>query len=457
MIGNQQKKEKGLFPHQTSTALPGDRGNDARYSLGAWVVAVDMGYGHQRTAYPLRHLAPNGKVVNANNYEGIPRGDKNLWYYGRFSYEFISRFRRVPFVGEKVWAIFDYFQRIMGYYPKRDLSKISLNQRIPAYLIKRKWGKDLIKKLKKNPLPFISTFFLPAFMAEIFDYPNDIYCIICDADIARSWAAIKPELSEIKYLVPNSWTRDRLKLYGVKPENIYFTGYPLPKENIGGENMQTLKKDLSYRILNLDPKGKYRKIYKPLIKGYLGELPKIPNHPPTIMFSIGGAGAQKEIGAQIINNLREKIKAKELKIIISVGIREELRKYFEEHIHGLKMDGWVHILSGRNINDYFEKFNKALRTTDILWTKPSELSFYAGLGLPIIIAPPLGSQEDFNKKWLLHIGAGIEEENPRYADQWLFDLLDSGDLAEMAMQGFVEIKCLGTYNIEHIINKEPSH
>ena len=423
----------------------------------AWVIAVDMGYGHQRTAYPLRHLSPTNKVINANNYEGIPERDRKLWYYGRLSYEFISRFSRVPFIGEKVWAMFDYFQRIMGYYPKRDLSRISLNQRIPARLIKKKWGRDLIRKISEKPLPFVTTFFLPAFMAEQFDYPNNIYCVICDADVARAWVPLKPKNSEIKYFVPNSWTRDRLKLYGVKPDNILFTGYPLPKENIGGENMEILKKDLGYRILNLDPKGRYRKIYKPLIRGYLGDLPSLPNHPLTIMFSIGGAGAQKEIGLQIINSLKEKIKAKELKFIISVGVRDELRRYFEDNLKDLKMDGWLHILSGKNMNDYFEKFNKALRTTDILWTKPSELSFYAGLGVPIVIAPPLGSQEDFNKKWLLHTGAATEEDNPKYADQWLFDLLNSGDLAEMAMQGFVEIKCLGTYNIEHIINKEVPH
>ena len=41
-----------------------------------WIVAVDMGYGHQRTAYPLRNFAFGGKIVNANNYNGIPVVDK---------------------------------------------------------------------------------------------------------------------------------------------------------------------------------------------------------------------------------------------------------------------------------------------------------------------------------------------------------------------------------------------
>lgn len=417
----------------------------------AWVVAVDMGYGHQRTAYTLRDIAPNGRVININNYKGIPQKDKRIWKSAQSFYEFVSRFKRIPIIGNLIFSILNRFQEILIYYPKRDMSSPNFSLSNIFYFIKKGWGSDLIEKLKSNPLPLITTFFTPAFMAEEFNYPNDIYCVICDADIARSWVSINPLKSRIKYFASSSWSRDRLKLYGVSPENIIFTGYPLPKENIGGENMEILKKDLSYRLINLDPTGKYSRDYRPLIRGYLGELPKVPNHPLTIMFSIGGAGAQREIGAMLVNSLKEKIKAKKLRVIISIGVREGLREYFEKHIKSLKLDGWVNILSGKNINDYFEKFNQALRTTDILWTKPSELSFYSALGIPIIIAPPVGSQEDFNKRWLLHIGSAISQENPEHTKEWLFDLLNSGDLAEMAMQGFVEIKNLGTYNIARII------
>lgn len=376
----------------------------------AWVVAVDMGYGHQRTAYPLRDIASGKKIINANNYKGIPQKDKKIWETTRHIYEFISRFRSISFFGDVVFALMDKFQKIMSYYPKRDLSKPVFGLKNIFHFIKKGWGSDLIQKFKEHNQPIVSTFFTPAYMAEEYNYPNDIYCIICDADISRSWVSLNPKKSKIKYLVPNNWTRDRLRLYGVKKENILLTGYPLPKENIGGENMETLKKDLGYRILNLDPTGKYRKIYRPLIKGYLGELPKVPNHPLTIMFSIGGAGAQKEIGLAMVNSLKKKIKEKKIRVIISVGTREELRKYFSENLIDLKLDEWVHILSGKNINEYFEKFNNALRTTDILWTKPSELSFYSALGIPIIIAPTMGSQEDFNKRWLLHIGSAIPKK-----------------------------------------------
>ena len=410
----------------------------------AWVVAVNMGYGHQRTAYPLRNLAPGGEVINANNYQGIPETDKKIWESTRGFYEFISKFKKIPLIGEAAFSLYDKFQKIPSFYPHRDLSKPIFGLKKIFSLIKSGWGKDLISKLEKEPKSLITTFFTPAFMAEVFDYPADIFCVICDADVSRSWVALEPKKSRIKYFTPNSWVVNRLKLYGVKEKNIFLTGYPLPKENIGTESMEILKEDLKNRLLNLDPQKEYFKKYKILIESGLGQLPERSNHPLTIMFPVGGAGAQKEIGVKIVKSLVKKVKAGQVKIILAAGIKKGVKKYFEENTKNIE------IIFAENINEYFQKFNQKLRTTDILWTKPSELSFYTGLGLPIIIAPSIGSQEDFNKKWLLSLGSGTLQENPKYVEQWLFDYLDSGRLAEAAMQGFMEAEKLGTYNIEKI-------
>lgn len=418
----------------------------------AWVMAADMGYGHQRTAYPLRSMAFGGKVINANSYDGIPEKDKKTWSNTRYVYELISRMKNIPILGALAFSIMDRFQRIVTYYPKKPMHTPNFSTKYIFKYIKNGWGSDLVERLRKNPLDIVSTFFTPAFMAEEGDYPGDIYCVVCDADISRAWVSLYPEKSRIQYFAPCSWVQNRLKLYGVKEENIIFTGYPLPKENIG-ENLEIAKEDFKNRLLNLDPNGRYRKIYEPLIKGAFGKLPEKSDHPLTVMFSIGGAGAQKEICLEAINSLAGKIKEKKLRFIIAIGVREELKKYFAENIKGLKLDGWVHILSGVTTDEYFKNFNEALRETDILWTKPSELSFYSGLGIPIIIAPTIGSQEDFNKRWLIHIGSGIAQESPAYADQWLFDLLNAGDFAEAAMQGFMEIEKKGAYNIEKIISK----
>jgi len=423
----------------------------------AWVISVNMGYGHQRTAYPLRDLAFKGEIINANSYQGIPEKDRKIWEGTRRFYEFISNFSRIPLVGKTAFSIYDKFQKILGFYPKRDLSQPNFNLKQIYSFFKKDWGKDLIEKLKINPLPLITTFFIPAFMAEFFNYPGEIFCVVCDADISRTWAPLNPKESKIKYFASTERVIERLKLYGVKEENIFLTGYPLPLENIGvsppAGGLEILKEDLRLRLLNLDPKKRYFEKYKTLIEEKVGKLPEKSDHPLTILFSVGGAGAQKEIAIKIVKSLRERIKRGEIKIILSVGIREKIKKYFEKNLAEIKCNEerarYVEIIFGKDIESYFQKFNQVLRKTDILWTKPSELSFYSALGIPIIISSPIGSQEEFNMRWLLKSGFGIFQENPNYTNQWLFDWLEKGYLAEAAMEGFVEGEKLGTLNIEN--------
>jgi len=417
----------------------------------AWVVAVDMGYGHQRAAFPLRELAPSKEIVTANNYPEIPEKDRQIWYNSKKYYDLISRFRRMPVVGKIVFGIFDWFQEIKDFYPWRDLSKPNFQLKQNFSLISRGWGKDLVSRLKERKLPIISTFFTPAFMAEFFNYPGEIYCLLCDTDVSRAWAPLNPRESKIKYLAPTVRAAERMKLYGVKPENIFLTGFPLPLENIGGKNLSILKKDLKNRLLNLDPEKRYFKMYKPLIEKYLGKMPIASDHPLTLMFAVGGAGAQKDLGIKIVKSLADKIKRGEMKIILVAGVRQEVKDYFEKELGRLGIKKNVEIIFEEKINDYFKKFNLALRKTDILWTKPSELSFYSALALPIIIAPPIGSQEKFNKQWLLRSGFGIAQENPKHTNQWLPYWLKRGYLAECAMEGFIEGEKLGTLNIKEII------
>ncbi|MDD2806982.1 MAG: hypothetical protein PHW95_00470 [Patescibacteria group bacterium] len=424
----------------------------------AWVLSVDMGYGHQRAAYPLNDLAYQGQILTANAYPGIPASDRRIWFESRKFYEFISRFKNVPVVGATAWKIYDRLQEIPKFYPKRDLSKLSLQvKQIYQLIEERNWGKHLIDKLAKDPRPLVCTFFIPAFMAEAFKYPGEIYCLTTDADINRAWAPKSPASSKIKYFAPTYRVVERLKLYGVLPQNIFLTGFPLPKENTGSPQLEVLKKDVIQRLVNLDPEKKYFHLYREVVKNRLGisKLPSASNHPLTLMFAIGGAGAQKEIGAQIVKSLKNKIINKKIRIILVAGIHNSVSAYFHQLIKSIglekKIGREIKIIFAANKYDYFKKFNIALKTTDILWTKPSELSFYCALGLPIIIAPPIGSQEEFNRKWLRTIGSAVSQEDPAHADEWIFDWVDSGWFAEAAMQGFVEAPQYGTYNIEHII------
>lgn len=148
--------------------------------------------------------------------------------------------------------------------------------------------------------------------------------------------------------------------------------------------------------------------------------------PVTITFAVGGAGAQKEIGSQLLKELKSKIKDGELNLNLVAGSRREVKEYFEMEIKssGLKDSPHLKIIFAPDKVEYFKKFNQCLRTTDILWTKPSELSFYCALGLPVIISTPVGSQEDFNRAWLLSVGAGIDSQEPGYVNEWLPDILE---------------------------------
>lgn len=423
----------------------------------AWVVAVNMGYGHQRAAYPLREMAQGRKVISANNYPGIPESDKKIWENSRHFYEFISRFKNVPIIGKYAFDLFDLMQSIPSFYPKRDLSNPSLQVHILYHYIRKKgWGKHLIAKLAKNPLPIITTFFTVGFMADEHGYPGEIYVLATDTDVARAWVPLQPSNSKIKYFAPNVRVYKRLKAYGICSDNIYLTGFPLPHENIG-DNDKILKQDLSARVVNLDPLNKYISKYKGVVNRHLEPYTcvEMECRPPTIMFAVGGAGAQRDIGVMMASSLKEDIKHRRIQLVLVAGIHNELATYFKEQLKSMGLRGQIgkgiEIIHASNKQLYFKEFNKVLRRTDILWTKPSELSFYTALGIPIIMSPPIGSQEKFNRKWLFTVGSGVDQENPKYAHQWLFDWIDSGWFAEAAMEGYLEAPRHGTYNIQKVI------
>ena len=428
----------------------------------AYIVSVDMGYGHERAAYALRHLAEGGIIV-ANNYPGIPKKDKSLWLKVRKFYETISRLKPIPVIGNLIFEAVDRAQTIELFYPRRDLSRPTIQVRQIYHSIEHhNFQKDLIDRLAKKPLPMICTFFSPAFAAEYFGYPGEIYCVVTDADCSRAWVAKNPKGSRIKYFAPNGRVVERLKLYGVKEKNIYLTGFPLPKELIGGPDAKIIRKDLPPRLCNLDPNGIFLVKYHKTLATHLGrDVARCYRRrsPPTLVFTVGGAGAQRDLGVQILESLVDKIRDSKIRLVLVAGTNEGLALYFKRQIAKLrlnkKLGTYVEVVYKPNKRQYFEEFSKILHTTDILWTKPSEMSFYTGLGIPIIMAPPIGSQEQFNKIWLKMVGGGVTQNNPKYTNEWLFDWINSGGLARMAWNGFIEAPTHGAFRIEEIITSKP--
>jgi hypothetical protein len=430
----------------------------------AHIIAVNMGFGHERPARVMNDFFnPTNNVIIANDYKGIPTKDKKLWENGRTFYETISRYKNLPIIGTTAFKLLDELQKVTDFYPRRDLSSPNLQLRQFYYLIRSKnLMRHLIDHLSENPLPLISTFMTPAFAAEEFGYPEEIFCLCTDSDISRTWAPLKPKSSRIKYLAPTGRVAERLKLYGVPENNIHLTGFPLPHENIGGIDSKILLSDLQRRICNLDPHGYFVNHTGLALNAYLGpqychNIQETKPHPVKLAFAIGGAGAQLHIVEQILRSLKPSLLQDKIRLDLIVGIKPEINKKVQFAIKsiGLKRaieNGSLGILFEPKREEYFQKFTELIRKIDILWTKPSELSFYAGLGIPIIMAPTIGSQEDFNRRWLMHIGAGLDQYNPKFVNEWLFDWINSGALARNAWNGYIEAPTHGLYRIEQAIS-----
>lgn len=431
----------------------------ARRIQKAWVVAVDMGYGHQRAASALLRFAFKKRIVNADSYPGIPPMDKLLWKEIRTLYEIISRFKKVPVIGDLVFTLFiDQFQEIKEFYPRTqgiEPATLQLRQ-IYRLLQERNWGKHFISLLNKNPIPLVTTFSVIAFMAEHWGYKGPILLVETDSDVARSWAPLRPAQSKIIYCAPTDRVVERLRSYGVPAAKIFLTGFPLP-ERLLGTAWSRAKKNLALRLSRLDPERTYLSKYSDVVKRYLGAVPPLLKKPAPcrLTFAVGGAGAHKELGAEILQGLVPLLERKEFELNLVAGTRKEVAEYWKKIIaeRGLTrfLGKSVRLVDGATKEKAFLQFEDILEKTDILWTKPSELSFYAALGIPIIIAPPIGSQEVQNRKWLLYVGAGLEQLSPTICHQWLQDLVRKGILAEAAMQGFIEIEKEGAKNIGKMI------
>jgi hypothetical protein len=178
----------------------------------------------------------------------------------------------------------------------------------------------------------------------------------------------------------------RLKAYGVPDDRIFLTGFPLPLELLGGPELPTLKADLGQRLFHLDPHRKFWQRHGVNVEHHLGaeNCTIRSDRVLTITYSIGGAGAMKEIGARIARSLKDQIFSGQVRLILAAGTKPAVITYYEALCRdiGAPPEG-IRVISAPSAEEYFVRFNEALRTTDILWTKPSELSFYAALGIPI--------------------------------------------------------------------------
>jgi hypothetical protein len=418
-----------------------------------WLVSADMGYGHQRTIYPLKALSRGGSILNSNiSPEASPK-ERRLWKEMQKTYEFMSRAEKLPVIGSILSKILDSLLFIPNYYPFKDRSNSTIQVKYLKLSIRKGLCDGVLEKVKIPDLPIITSFYAPAIAAEMAGHEY-VYCIICDTDLSRVWVPEYANMSRIIYFASGTVSSQRLLSYGVPEKNILLTGFPLPLGLLGDRSLNILKTNLNRRLKNLDTDGAFNSLYRHTVNAFLNPSEKTEIRSEarkkciTITYAVGGAGAQKEIGRQITQSLARKINNGEVKLNLIAGTRIEIRDYFTNVKNEITLNSEnVHIIWANDNESYFDLFNQCLHNTDILWTKPSELSFYCALGIPIIMTPAIGPQEKCNHQWLREIGAGIKQQNPVNTDQWLFDLIKRGRIAEAAWNGFLKARKYGTFNI----------
>jgi hypothetical protein len=414
------------------------------------VVAVDMGYGHLRAATPLAdHLG--GQVLHVDKPPIVAAEEVKLWRRVRGAYEFVSRLSQVPVVGAPLRFALDWMTNIPRLHPYRDLSAPTSGVLTLERLIRRNLGQGLVEHLRSTGSPLLTTFYSPAIVADRAGLDR-IFCVVTDTDINRVWAPVKPRDTRIQYLVPTRRAGRRLLAYGVPPERITFTGFPLPDELVGGPSLATLKRNLAARIVRLDPSAEFRRSMPEELVHFLGSLPREEEGKPAqLTFAVGGAGAQAGYVSAFLPGFRRALESGFVRITLVAGVRAEVATRFREAIQDARMEpllgNGIDVLQGRDFGDYYRQFNALLARTDVLWTKPSELVFYAALGLPIILAAPVGVHERYNRRWITDAGAGRREREVRFAAEWFTDWLTDGVLSAAAWAGYMQLPKFGLYRI----------
>jgi hypothetical protein len=418
------------------------------------VVAVDMGYGHLRAARPLSR-ALGTPVVEVDRAPLVGAEEGKVWDRVRGAYEWTSRISQVPFLGRPFRWLLDGVTAIPHLYPYRDLSAPTRGVLTLDRLVQRGLGDGLVERLRQTGAPLLTTFYSPAIAADRAGLGN-IWCVITDSDINRVWAPLDPERTNIHYLVPSQRAGRRLRAYGVPAHRITFTGFPLPHELLGGVRLPALRRNLAARLVRLDPTREFRRSYREELAQFLGPLPEEEEgRPPLLVFAVGGAGAQADMARHFLPSLRPAIEEGRLRLALVAGVRAEVEARFRGALAhaGLEaaVGSGIEILQAPTLEQYFERFDALLARADVLWTKPSELTFYGALGLPLLFAPPVGVHERYNRRWARDAGAGFAQREISFAWQWLSDALDDGTLAGAAWSGFMRLPKHGLYRILDLV------
>jgi UDP-N-acetylglucosamine:LPS N-acetylglucosamine transferase len=383
------------------------------------VAAVDMGYGHLRPAAALADQLGT-QVMQIELPPLGDRRDQDFWRRVRKMYEPLTRLSQAPTVGAPMRTLLNALTAIPSPWPARDLSAATAGTRWMERVAKDGIGEALAEYVKAAQAPLMTTFYAAAILAELHG-ASRLHCLVTDSDVNRVWAPPQPRKSGIRYFTPAERARRRMVSYGVPKERVRSTGYPLPDELVGRDGA-ALRRNFEARAARLSRKGS----------------------PPLIVFAIGGAGAQVPLAKKLIRGMAPQVRDGSLRLALVAGRRPEVASALNAALEAARIE--AELLYDPDVFAYIRRFNALLASADALWSKPSEMTFFAALGLPFISAAPVGVHEQWNLRWAADRGAALPQHEPESSGEWLLEWLEDGVLLSAAEAG-LRLPSRGLYEI----------
>ncbi len=408
-----------------------------------------MGYGHLRAGAAVAERL-GVDLAEVDRAPWVEPWEERLWRRSRLAYEWMSRLATVP--GRPAAPLLAAMTRLPpagegasgGRWACRSLDR----------LIRRGLGARLAESLGGDGRALVSTFYAPA-LAVARRGLAPVACVVTDSDLHRVWVAAEPDARRVLYLAPSASAARRLVAYGVAPGRVVETGFPLPDGLLGGEDLAVLRPDLRERLARLDPTARWLRAHRAELRQRLGGEPAAdPDGSLRLTFAVGGAGAQATAARDLLRSCRDLLRDGRIRLALVAGTRPEVARRFAGWTRDAGLGDAVEVVAAPDFPTYWACFNDLLRRTDLLWTKPSELVFYAALGLAVALDRPLGDHEAHNRRWLLAEGAALDAPAPRHAAPWLEQRLADGGLAAAAWRGFLSLPRAGLYRAVEVLARE---
>lgn len=366
-----------------------------------------MGYGHLRAAHNLSMLA-DAPVIKADLFPYAGMIDLMLWRFAQYIQSISTRNAE-----SNSRIIFSLFEKALE-IPEDFQAQLTTGQKLLKTLSTFGLGRRLASLLSIEE-SVVHTFYLPALESVYHKIRGKNYIVICDVDFHPVWVPLPPFTNLLTYFVPAKKSADRLISYGVSFDKIIITGFPLPSWNVRNSYEQ-----FADRKKRISANSSCRL---------------------TLMYPFSGAGAYQKYFSQFVKAIASDLLSGDIKLVVFAGSNQgafnEAKRVCRHN--GLESSHSVQLLYNPDLFTAFSEFNAALREVDLLITKPSELVFYSGLGIPLFMLPPIGAHEAKNRLYILENECGMDMVDINKFIKVIKEFKSSGRLIDLAENGYEKI------------------